>query len=307
MSSGKWGPAGSQLPSQPGCPGVRAEKRPRLRGGACLGLLWGFGRAHASAPRVLREGCDSWGGFSAWPADLRQVTISHWASISLCVKWDKSSTHRGETPRETMHLKRLAEFMPSRAVHPGVPTPGSCWAEGFQLLQALEEQEELPRVLPPQPAKSILGGISSQWAGGWQRQCRGSTQELRGEAEGFSSPSPHGMGRMGCEGSDQEGCGGVWAWLRSQMPAVKGCPRVLTTQRGLKGSGRVGLAWASGLLAAWVWGSPPQQLGCSSRDKVQACSSLYQARGSCILSSAPRQSPQEGQERWGQMARGKDR
>lgn len=67
------------------------------------------------------------------------------------------------------------------------------------------------------------------------------------------------MGRMGCEGSDQEGCGGVWAWLRSQMPTVEGCPRVLTTQRGLKGSGRVGLAWASGLPAAfdvWVWGFP---------------------------------------------------
>lgn len=71
-----------------------------------------------------------------------------------------------------MHLKHLAEFTPSGVVRPGVPTPGSHWAEGFQLLQALEEQEGLPWVLPPQPAKSILGGISSQWAGGWQRQCQ---------------------------------------------------------------------------------------------------------------------------------------
>lgn len=172
VPSGNWGPAGRQLPSQPGCPGVRAEQRPCLRGGACLGLLRGFGGAHSSAPRVLGEGCGSWGGVSAWPADLRQVTVSHWAPISSCVKWDKSSTlHRG-TPRETMHLKRLAEFTPSGVVRPGVPTPGSHWAEGFQLLQALEEQEGLPWVPPPQPAKSILGGISSQWAGGWQRQCQ---------------------------------------------------------------------------------------------------------------------------------------
>lgn len=46
----------------------------------------------------------------------------------------------------------------------------------------------------------------------------------------------------------------MWAWLRSQMPAVEGCPRVLTTQRGLRALEGWGWAWALGLLAAFdVW------------------------------------------------------
>lgn len=76
---------------------------------------------------------------------------------------------------------------------------------------------------------------------------------------GFHFGALGGMGRTGCAGSDQEGSRGVWAWLRPQM---------LTTQRGLKGSGRVGLAWASGLLAAfdvWAWGFPSPAPGFSPR------------------------------------------
>ena len=98
VSAGNWGPAGSHLPSQPGCPGVRAEKWPDLRDGACLGLCGvgggGIWLGQPFCPRVLGT-CGSWGGFSAWPADLEPVTGSHWASISSSVKWGNSSSHLG--------------------------------------------------------------------------------------------------------------------------------------------------------------------------------------------------------------------
>lgn len=103
------------------------------------------------------------GRFSAWPADLKQMFASRRASISSCVRWGNSSTRRGGTPRETIHLKLLAEFTPSGAVCPGVPTPGSHWAEGFQLLQALEEQEGLPG--SPHPSQQSPFWVGSHLSG----------------------------------------------------------------------------------------------------------------------------------------------
>lgn len=108
----------------------------------------------------------------------------------------------------------------------------------------------------------------------------------------------------------RRGAGDVWAWLKPQMPAVGGCPQVLTTQRGLKGSGRVGLAWASGLLAAfnvWVWGFPSLAPGLFSlrqssglRRLVPGIRRLYFVL--CPEAVTPRR-PGDG----GQRARGKDR
>lgn len=60
-------------------------------------------------------------------------------------------------------MKLLEEFMPSSVAPPVVPGPGSHWAEGFQLLQALEWKEGDCLATPPpgpQPSESILGRIS---------------------------------------------------------------------------------------------------------------------------------------------------
>lgn len=46
-------------------------------------------------------------------------------------------------------MKLLEEFMPSSVAPPVVPGPRSLWAEGFQLLQALEWKEGDCLATPP--------------------------------------------------------------------------------------------------------------------------------------------------------------
>lgn len=117
---------------QPGTcwpPAPQPARLPRSQGWeTAWSQRWGLARAVAGlrrgplfCPQGPRGGLWFLGKFSAWPADLKQMTASHRASISLCVKWGNSSTRRGGTPREMIHLKLLAEFTPSGAVCPGSP------------------------------------------------------------------------------------------------------------------------------------------------------------------------------------------